>query len=98
MSDYDIPGLAVSVKWTDAGDFQISGYHLGAGAHVGRKDYEYYITVSAVDLPALAAALGTGTTRPEIEAAWNAQRGSIVTRGERSWLKEHDVPNELWVV
>ena len=98
MSDYDIPGLSVTVKWNDAGGFQIAGYHLGAGAWVNRSDYEYYITIAEADLGSFAAALGSGTSRDEILAAWNEQRGEIVTRGERTWLKEHNVPNSLWVV
>jgi len=98
MSDYDIPGLSVTVKWNDAGGFQIAGYHLGAGAWANRSDYEYYITIAEADLGSFAAALGSGTSRNEILAAWNEQRGEIVTRGERTWLKEHNVPNSLWVV
>ena len=98
MSDYDIPGLSVTVKWNDAGGFQIAGYHLGAGAWVNRSDYEYYITIAEADLGSFAAALGSGTSRDEIVAGWNEQRGEIVTRGERTWLKEHNVPNSLWVV
>ena len=98
MSDYDIPGLSVTVKWNDAGGFQMAGYHLGAGAWVNRSDYEYYITIAEADLGSFATALGSGTSRNEILAAWNEQRGEIVTRGERTWLKEHNVPNSLWVV
>jgi len=98
MNDFDIPGLSVTVKWNDAGGFQIAGYHLGAGAWVNRSDYEYYITIAEADLGSFAAALGSGTSHNEILAAWNEQRGEIVTRGERTWLKEHNVPNSLWVV
>ena len=92
--DHGIPDLYVRTSRNAAGDFVIEGQHLGAG--LGRDDYEYYITVKAADLPSLATALGTDTAG--IDAAWAAQSGEIVRRGENRWLEEHGVPKSLYVI
>jgi hypothetical protein len=94
-SDHGIPRLHVRASFSKTGDFVIEGQHLGAGAHIGRQDYEYYVTVRVASLPALAAALGCEVDG--ILAAWNEQSAVIVNRGERRWLAEHDVPSDVWV-
>ena len=94
-ADHGIPHLHVEAKFNAKGDFIIEGQHYGAGAHVGREDYEYYVTIRSADLPALAAALGCAVDT--IQAAWHEQSAEIVRAGERTWLAEHDVPSELWV-
>ena len=94
-ADHGIPDLHVEAKFTAKGDFVIEGQHFRAGAHVGREDYEYYVTIRSADLPALAAALGCEVEG--IRAAWDEQSAVIVRAGERKWLAENNVPSDLWV-
>ena len=94
-SDHGIPDLYVRTRFGDSGDFIIEGQHFGAGAIVGREDYEYFISIKPIDFPVLATALGCGIE--EIQKAWEEQSGVIVRHGERSWLAEHDVPSSLWI-
>ncbi|CAN5479793.1 hypothetical protein BH09ACT4_BH09ACT4_20770 [soil metagenome] len=94
MGTAGIDGLDVWATW-DNGTFHIEGLHIGAGAIVGKEDYEYHLTVAAEHLPALARALGCAANG--IMAAFDAQKDAIVLHGERKWLLEHDVPVSLWV-
>ena len=93
--DHGIPDLYVRTRFGSNGDFIIEGQHFGEGARVGRRDYEYFISVKVADFAVFAKALGCGVD--EIQASWEEQSGVIVRHGERTWLAEHDVPNSLFI-
>ena len=96
MGTGGIDGLTVWAQFRDDGSFELEGVHRGAGAHVGREDYEYFIKVAPEHLPALATALGCAVDG--ILEAWSAQQDDIVRHGERRWLEEHGVTSSLYVV
>lgn len=96
MGTGGIDGLAVWGRRSPDGGFEIEGQHLGAGAIVGKDDYEYIITVAPADLPRLAAALGT--TDDGVEAAWKLHEDAIVRRGERMWLALHGIRSTVRVL
>lgn len=86
---YSNDHLFISADWK--GDaLVISGHDLAPPPFLG-DEYEYWITVAAEHVPALAAALGVGSGRDEIMASLVAQGEAICRRGERSWLEDHGV-------
>jgi hypothetical protein len=89
-----IPGLGVWIEVRDDGAIRIIGQDLNPPAGFG-GEYEYEMTIAAVDAPHLAAALGTDVAG--IVDAWDAQvTGIVLGGGERRWLVAHDIPHEFW--
>lgn len=89
---YGIDGLHVSLQWGEVGSVTIYGQHLTPG-----REYEYWLTIEASDIPAFKAALEAGDGG--VAAAWDAKAADIVRRGETSWLDAHGIPYRIhsWV-
>lgn len=89
---YGIDGLHVELQWGRDGSVVIYGQHLMPG-----REYEYWLTIRAPDIPAFRAALGAGERG--VAAAWKAKASEIVRGGETSWLDAHGIPYQIhsWV-
>lgn len=76
---WDRDRLVVWAEWWKDGRLLISGQDLRHG------EYEYFLDVAAADVPRVAEALGC-----EPDAVLDVlveQAESIVTQGERAWLR-----------
>jgi hypothetical protein len=94
VSLYAADRLYVDARLTGTGDLVIHGQDLNRRGPDG-DEYEYALTVAAVDIPVLLAALGAGGRTGILEAL--AEQGErIVRQGERRWLAELGVEAAFW--
>lgn len=89
---YGVDGLHVELRRGEDRSWVIYGQHLMPG-----REYEYWLTIAAHDIPALEAALGAG--EGGVTAAWRAKAPEIVPSGEQHWLDAHGIPYKscTWV-
>ncbi|MCX4749827.1 hypothetical protein OG455_30660 [Kitasatospora sp. NBC_01287] len=83
-------GLHATATLEDDGKLRFEGHDYN-----GATDFEYYITVSAADVPKVAAALGAGSDE-ELMAALEREGAAITQRGEYTWLRSLDLTPDLW--
>jgi len=79
------------------GDARIEGQDLGKGLEAvfgeGLTEYEYVLTVKAVDVAALLNALGA---KSDVLSALREQFGDQSQESLQSFLENNDVPFEFW--
>lgn len=76
----------------DDGSLVISGQDFNGFA--GTDEYEYALTIAAVDVLRLAAALSVEPA--DVLAGLEARGEAIVQAGERSWLEGIGITPEFW--
>lgn len=96
---------SLSARLGPEGDLIIDGQHLGNGVESlsGYREYEWNLTVAAVDTPKLLAALNgrpglfglLRSRRSLLEALLRRFSGDNADQLE-SFLKENDVPYSFW--
>lgn len=81
----------------DDDGLRFEGQDLGSGVEsvfgAGFTEYEYGMTVRAVDVPRLLAALGAET---DILSALQQYFGDPHAEDPASFLKQHAIPYEFW--
>lgn len=83
--------LHVDVQRTPDGGFEIAGQDLRDDNMFGADEYEYWLTVSAGDVPKVVAALGGDTDSDDVIVLLVANGEHIVRTGERTWLRSIEV-------
>lgn len=84
--------LRVTAERKANGDVLIAGHDLG---HPLCEEYEYWITVNAVDVPRMVSALGGGDDTDPL-ALLHAQARDVLTKGEMAWLEEQGISPEFF--
>jgi hypothetical protein len=77
-------GLTVSIHLTDEGDLRFAGHDLSG--HPFSNEYEYWVTIPAVDVPIVVSALG-GRPGDNVLELMADHAATIVRRGERAWVE-----------
>lgn len=78
----------VWVAYSDSGAVVFTGVDRG---YFGDGDYEYAITVSPEEFPAVRAGLGCDDPNRDIVELLCLRVAAMMPRGERSWLDEHGI-------
>ena len=91
--------LAADSRWVwaelaESGALVISGQDLRPPPGFG-DEYEWTITVEAVDVPVVVAALG-GNVGDDVLALLAAHADQIIRTGESRWLRGIGVEPQLW--
>ena len=74
------------------GRLKLSGQDFGG--FMGTSEYEYNITVEPEHFAAIRRALGARVDADIVEAMC-ANADEIYTRGETTWMADHDIPFDL---
>lgn len=82
--------LWVTITLRADGALLIEGQDLG-----GAEEYEYALTVEAVDVPRVVEALG-GAPGADVLALLEPRGTEIVTLGERAWLRGLGLEPGFW--
>ena len=84
--------LRVDAELGADGAVEIAGQDFG---HPMCDEYEYWITVSPSDVPALVTALG-GADGDDVLVLLASRAEEIVRAGEKSWIESHGIVPEFF--
>ena len=87
-------GLYVQVETTPGGALQITGHDTKPNPF-GDSDFEYVLTVAAVDVPRIIQAVN-GDAHADVLTLLEGNIEMIVHAGEMTWLKSIGISPGFW--
>ena len=85
----------LAARLTAEGDLSIEGQDIDPGCGSGQREYEWGLTIRAVNIPQLIAALG-GTDEANILSLLAERYSKDAGYASTAFLEEHGIPVEFW--